>query len=107
MSTKHSALISAAIILSAGLFGACEKTNEQALQEQIRETLLDTCPEGCVEPPEHCVIKGNVGGTGQRIYILPQDTDYYAYAFVEPEKGERWFCTEQEARNNGFLPVPR
>lgn len=91
---------------SVVVMAACERTNEQALQEQYRQA-AQACPEGCVEPPPNCLIKGNVGGTGMKFFIRPEDTDYYAFAFVEPEKGERWFCTEQEALRNGFEPVPR
>lgn len=95
-----------ATILLALAFAACEKSNEAVLEEQYEEA-AGTCPTGCVDAPPDCLIKGNIGGTGQKFYILPGDAEYYPYAFVEPEKGERWFCTEREAMGNGFNPVPR
>lgn len=102
---KHRNVIAAALLTSM-VFAACEKSNEAVLEEQYEEA-AGTCPRGCVDAPPDCLIKGNIGGTGQKFYILPGDAEYYPYAFVEPEKGERWFCTEAEATRNGFSPVPR
>lgn len=58
------------------------------------------------QPPEDlpnpgCVIKGNISKTGERIYHLPGQ-DFYEKTVISPEKGERWFCTEEEARAAGW-----
>lgn len=98
-------VVAIAALAGALLFVACEKSNEAVLQEQYEE-IAAGCPQGCVDTRPDCLIKGNIGGTGQKFYILPGDVDYYPYAFVEPEKGERWFCTSQEATANGYSPVP-
>ena len=105
MNFRRGALLVAATALCAGLLAACDKTNEAVLQEQY-EQALQSCPQGCIDAPPDCLIKGNIGGTGQKFYILPGDLEYYPYAFVEPEKGERWFCNELEAQRNGYSPVP-
>jgi hypothetical protein len=61
------------------------------------------CPIGCISPQPQCAIKGNVEFDGsQKIYYVPGDL-FYDAAVIEPRFGERWFCTEQEARDNGWL----
>lgn len=49
-----------------------------------------------------CNIKGNVSiDTGERIYHVPGQK-YYEATRVSPQYGERWFCSEQEARSAGW-----
>lgn len=51
---------------------------------------------------QNCNIKGNVSiGSGERIYHLPGQ-EYYASTIIRPEYGERWFCSEAEARSAGW-----
>lgn len=65
-------------------------------------TISTGCPSGCVEPPPGCVIKGNINtGAGQKIYHLPGGK-FYDATIISPSRGERWFCTEEEARANGW-----
>lgn len=61
---------------------------------------------GQVPPDGSCVIKGNIGGKGGRIYHLPGQADYAATRINE-KKGERWFCSEAEARAAGFRRAER
>ena len=60
-----------------------------------------SCPQGCTVPPSGCVIKGNINSEGEKIYHLP-GMAYYNKTVIDPSKGERWFCTEQEAVANGW-----
>jgi endonuclease YncB( thermonuclease family) len=53
--------------------------------------------------PGGCQIKGNIGSSG-RIYHLP-GSDSYAGTRIDGSKGERWFCTEAEARAAGWRPA--
>lgn len=53
--------------------------------------------------PKGCAIKGNITDNG-RIFHMPW-SPWYAKVKVEPEKGERWFCSEVEASEAGFRPV--
>jgi hypothetical protein len=47
-----------------------------------------------------CDIKGNISVTsGERIYHLPLQ-DYYDETRIDFSKGERWFCSESEARSH-------
>lgn len=49
-----------------------------------------------------CDIKGNVSYSGdRRIYHMPGDRDY-ASTRISPGRGERWFCSEAEARAAGW-----
>lgn len=50
--------------------------------------------------PGECRIKGNIGGSG-KIYHLP-GTAAYAKTRIDESKGERWFCSEDEARAAGW-----
>ncbi len=60
------------------------------------------CPAGCASPPPGCAIKGNINRkTGDRVYHLPGQK-HYDEVTVEPEAGERWFCSEDEAQSNGW-----
>jgi endonuclease YncB( thermonuclease family) len=55
--------------------------------------------------PDGCPIKGQVAGT-QRTYVLPWSPDYER-ARVQKTRGERWFCSEQEALTAGFKAAQR
>lgn len=55
----------------------------------------------------NCAIKGNVSiNSGERIYHVPGQ-DYYAGTVIRPEYGERWFCSEAEARQAGWRKAGR
>ena len=49
-----------------------------------------------------CNIKGNISRrSGDRIYHMPGQ-NHYARTRISPGKGERWFCSEAEARAAGW-----
>jgi endonuclease YncB( thermonuclease family) len=54
------------------------------------------------EAPEGCPIKGNVS-RGQRVYVLPWAQDYERVK-ISSRRGERWFCSEDEALAAGWKP---
>lgn len=53
--------------------------------------------------PAGCAIKGNVSAKG-RIYHVPWST-WYDRVKVDEARGERWFCSEDEAINAGWRAV--
>lgn len=55
--------------------------------------------------PEGCPIKGVGGGTA-RTYLLPWSAGYTARA-VRTSRGDRWFCSEQDAIAAGYRLSPR
>lgn len=52
-------------------------------------------------PSGDCVIKGNISRDGKRLYHVPGG-DSYDDTRISLEKGERWFCSEAEAREAGW-----
>ncbi|MFP7571549.1 thermonuclease family protein [Marivita sp. S2033] len=48
-----------------------------------------------------CTIKGNISSKGVRIYHVPGQ-DYYDATRISATKGEKWFCSEAEARAAGW-----
>jgi endonuclease YncB( thermonuclease family) len=55
--------------------------------------------------PEGCPIKGQVSGAS-RVYVLPWSPEYERVR-VQKTRGERWFCSEQEAVAAGFKAAQR
>lgn len=53
-------------------------------------------------PDRACAIKGNIATeSGEHIYHVPT-CEYYAQTVITEAKGERWFCTEEEAQAAGW-----
>jgi endonuclease YncB( thermonuclease family) len=50
-----------------------------------------------------CRIKGNISSKGERIYHVPGGR-WYDPTKIDAGAGERWFCTEAEARAAGWRP---
>jgi hypothetical protein len=48
-----------------------------------------------------CNIKGNVSRSGERIYHV-RGGEYYWQTVIDPFNGEKWFCSEEEARVAGW-----
>jgi hypothetical protein len=48
-----------------------------------------------------CNVKGNIGVSGDRIYHVPGQK-LYSEARINLRKGERWFCSEEAARDAGW-----
>jgi len=62
------------------------------------------CPGGCTTLPTWCdqPIKGNVSfNTNERIYHMPSD-EFYEETVINPDYGEYYFCTQEEAEAAGF-----
>jgi hypothetical protein len=59
-----------------------------------------TRPQPSSAPTGGCRIKGNISQNG-RIYHVPGSSSY-DQTQIDTSKGERWFCTEAEARAAGW-----
>ena len=57
-------------------------------------------------PPPGCEIKGNISGSGTRIYHMPGQ-QHYERTRINTARGERWFCSEDEARQAGWRRAKR
>lgn len=86
-----------AVLAKRGIFGS-----DFAAPEDHRAAARDTVPRTA---PGACVIKGNISGNG-RIYHLPGQ-EHYARTRISRQKGERWFCSEAEARAAGWRRARR
>jgi len=51
-----------------------------------------------------CLIKGNIDADGERRYYKPYER-WYERTRVDSNKGEKWFCTEREAKEAGWEPA--
>jgi len=69
-----------------GLWSACQ--NLSSTQDQTQAQNGD------------CKIKGNISSSGEKIYHMPGQR-YYDKTVIDESKGERWFCTEAEAKEAG------
>lgn len=56
--------------------------------------------QGSVAPDPACNIKGNISKSG-KIYHMPHNRDYERTG-ITLRKGEKWFCSETEARTAGW-----
>lgn len=75
-----------------GIWAECKDPDDTTKFHQT-----DTNPEN----PE-CNIKGNISEKGYgKIYLVP-GCDNYNTVKIDPRKGEKYFCTEQEAEQAGF-----
>lgn len=62
---------------------------------------VSVCPQGCEVQQPGCDIKGNINREGEKIYHVPGGRDYNKTE-IDPGKGERWFCSADEAVANGW-----
>ncbi len=52
-------------------------------------------------PVQVCDIKGSIAAGGRRIYVVPTDK-HYDTVEIDTDKGERMFCSDDEARLAGW-----
>ncbi len=57
--------------------------------------------QGATNENQPCRIKGNISRSGDRIYHVPGGR-WYDRTKISPSKGERWFCSEEEAQAAGW-----
>ena len=48
------------------------------------------------------LIKGNISKNGKKYFFLPTDK-YYSKVRIDTERGEKWFCSVDEAREEGWI----
>lgn len=73
-----------------GLWRACPLVSPTVSSPSVRgQTTTD------------CKIKGNINASGEKIYHFP-DCGSYAKTKIDESRGERWFCSEEEAQAAGW-----
>jgi hypothetical protein len=71
------------------------------------EAVAGLVPKGWFGGAGGCDIKGNISiNTGERIYHVPGQEHYWETK-ISPQYGERWFCSEAEARAAGWRRAKR
>lgn len=73
-----------------GLWGKCSDDSDQ-----------ESTASNQNQTDNDCLIKGNISSSGERIYHLPSQK-YYNKTVIDESKGERWFCSEEEAQSAGW-----
>ena len=66
-----------------------------------KDSNATTTPVVNSEQKEGCVIKGNINSSGEKIYHIPGGSSY-TKTQIDTSKGEKWFCTEEEAVAAGW-----
>jgi len=82
------------------------RATAQVILEQegidIQSSVQNGCPNGCTDHKPGCDIKGNISiNSGEKIYHV-LGGEWYDETNISPAYGERWFCNEEEAKNNGW-----
>jgi len=70
-------------------------------EREAREKGLGLWGNSIPANQNQCLIKGNISSSGEKIYHLPGG-EYYDKTVIDESKGERWFCTEEEAQVAGW-----
>ncbi|ETX29269.1 thermonuclease family protein [Roseivivax isoporae] len=97
------ALEKEALVAGRGLHAAAMQRPERYREAQRAAT---SAPAPAPRGAGDCAIKGNIGGSGERIYHVPGQRDYAATR-ISGDRGERWFCTEEAARAAGWRRAMR
>jgi endonuclease YncB( thermonuclease family) len=87
---------------------ACVKTMRKAMESRAAFESPQQPPvvaPATLPPPaaEACRIKGNISQSG-RVYHVPGG-EWYEQTQIDTARGERWFCTEAEAKAAGWRPA--
>lgn len=82
----------------AGLWASQEPERPAAWRDRLWAAAKRQSPDGCP-------IKGRVRGD-ERVYLLPWSSDYERVR-LSKRRGERWFCSEQEALAAGWRSARR
>lgn len=89
------------VIVIGFAVAGCERNTGLVANEQIIES-QNPCPEGCEFGVPGCFIKGKVSPEGEKRFVT-RSNQFYNNLEMSYDAGDRWFCTEAEAINNGFL----
>lgn len=87
----------------AGQFVTPEEYRRDERNARERAGSPARAPAPSASRRDGCYIKGNINGDGERIYHVP-DSSSYGSTEIDESRGERWFCTEREARAAGWRP---
>jgi hypothetical protein len=109
----------AAKTAKAGLWAGAFVAPQEWRRRNAQAPVLGTHPVGeasravlypgrqtSTSPSPECAIKGHVNRSGTCIYHLPGGR-WYARVVMEPDNGDRWFCSKEEADAAGCRETKR
>jgi endonuclease YncB( thermonuclease family) len=85
----------------AGEFRPPEEYRRDERPTQRREPASPSSATAPGSRRESCAIKGNINSRGDKIYHAP-GSGSYEETVIDEARGELWFCTEAEARREGW-----
>lgn len=101
--SKYASLEEAARTAKEGLWrGDPERPAEY--RAKIAERLAKAWEKAKQAAPGGCPIKGRIA-SGKKYYVLPGTADYQRIR-IRARRGERWFCSEEEAQAAGWRRAP-
>ncbi|MGA1262372.1 MAG: cold shock domain-containing protein [Prochlorothrix sp.] len=75
-------------------------------QQNVTVVRVPASSTGSGQAPAGCNVKGNVSyDSGEKLYHVPGMEDYEGTK-IDPDRGERWFCSEEEAIAAGWRKGP-
>ena len=84
-----------------GIWKECPEESFEKLLEQDRRSTA-RLEENSKPKNLDCLIKGNISTQGHgKTYFIPGCSNY-SRVHIDPNKGEKYFCTEAEAKEAGF-----
>lgn len=81
-----------------GLWSSCSATTQTSTPVP---TITTTTAPQQTQPSSSCDIKGNIASDGEKIYHVPGCSSYNVTK-IDEARGEKWFCSEQEALAAGW-----
>ena len=70
-------------------------------QAEDASSAMTPAPNPAAPDERKCKIKGNINARGDKIYHVPGQ-EHYNITRINESRGERWFCTEEEAIKAGW-----
>ena len=100
--SEYKAAQSKASEQNLGLWSPSTCNGDSTRAASASDNTVPVPPSGTSTPNStECLIKGNINNKGVKIYHVPGQ-QYYNETVITPSKGERYFCTEQEAIDAGW-----
>lgn len=84
-----------------GLWSGCPGGSNASNSSNTSNTSKAVLPSVSSVSGTSCIIKGNISSSGEKIYHL-SGCGSYEKTSIDESRGERWFCTEEEAVTAGW-----
>lgn len=86
--------------------GAFQMPADYRRAERARRAASSAATKAARAPTTGCRIKGNISSAGAKIFHMPGQRDY-EQTRIQPESGERYFCSAEEAIGAGWRAAKR